>query len=106
VNIVFTDEYDWSPGGLYSVSDDGTADYVNSVPYSIEYLLDTSASGPFYLVTTVNGIESSRNEVYPTPYLQTGYSGSAPLVANSNAGGSAFVADVDVRLEGHSCCGL
>lgn len=72
VNIVFTDEYDWSPGGLYSVSDDGTADYVNSVPYSIEYLLDTSASGPFYLVTTVNGIESSRNEVYPTPYLQTG----------------------------------
>ncbi|MCX7385947.1 MAG: hypothetical protein NTX48_04710 [Planctomycetales bacterium] len=63
MNIVFTDEYDWSPGGLYSVSDDGTADYVNSVPYSIEYLLDTSASGPFYLVTTVNGIESSRNEV-------------------------------------------
>gem|GEM_PF-6316945 len=100
VNIVFTDEYDWSPGGLYSVSDDGTADYVNNVPYSIEYLLDTSARGPFYLVTTVNGIESSRNEVYPTPYLQTGYRRSAPLVANPNAGGSAFVADVDVRLEG------
>jgi hypothetical protein len=100
VNIKFTDEYDWSPGGLYSISDDGTADYVNSVPYSVEYLLDTSASGPFYLVTTVNGVESSRNQVYPTPYLQTGYSGSAPLVPNAVAGGSAFVADVDVRLEG------
>jgi hypothetical protein len=100
VNIVFTEEFDWSPGSLVSISDEGVADFVNSVPFSVEYLLDTSASGPFYLVTEVNGEEYSRNEVYPSTYLQTGYSASAPLVANPVAGGSAFVADVNVRLEG------
>ncbi len=97
VNIVFTEEIDWAPGGLHGISDDGAADFVNSVPFNIVFTLDTSASGPFWLVTEVNGVESSRNEVTPSPYLQSGYSGSAPLV--KTAGGD-FVANVDVRMEG------
>jgi hypothetical protein len=41
VHIVFTEEIDWAPGGLHGISDDGAADFVNSVPFNIVFTLDT-----------------------------------------------------------------